>query len=43
LPFGLLGNWHRSGRRDAARPLALVVPLGSARRHDAVAPDREAS
>jgi hypothetical protein len=31
------------GRHDAARPLALVVPLGTARRRDPVATDREAS
>jgi hypothetical protein len=31
------------GRRDAVRPLAPVVPLGGARRKDAVAPEREAS
>ena len=30
-------------RRDAARPLALVVPLGSARRSNAAAPEREVS
>jgi hypothetical protein len=30
-------------RRDAAPPLALVVPFASARRHAAAAPDREAS
>jgi hypothetical protein len=41
-----LRSWlsaHLPGRRDAARPLALVVPLGSARRNDTVSPEREAS
>ena len=41
LPSRLSARLH--GRRDAVRPLALVVPLASARRHDALAPDREAS
>jgi hypothetical protein len=31
------------GRRDALHPLALVVPLGSARSNVAGAPEREAS
>jgi hypothetical protein len=34
---------HLRGRRGTVRPLALVVPLASARRRGAAAPDREAS